>query len=60
MPAAAVRQKGKVFSAWTRCKEQVGGKMNSLSICDISITKKKKKFFLKNYRGYRMARGLVE
>lgn len=55
VPAAAVIQGGKVFSTWTRCKAQVDGKRPSFLISVISQTKKKIKFFLKNYRGYGMA-----
>ena len=60
VPAAAVRQRGKVLSLWTWSKKQVGGKYSSFSKCVIHQTLKKKEFFWKNEKGNGMVWGRVE
>ena len=47
VPAAAVRQRGIVFSVWTRCKEQVGGYFSFFSNGVIRQTKGEKRIKIK-------------
>lgn len=60
VPAAAVRQRGRVLSIWTRHKTQVGCLFGSYSIRYIFITSFWKQIFLNISMGKRMAQEAVE
>lgn len=55
VPAAAVRQRGKVLSIWTGYKMQVGGNYSSFEKYGIYSISRKKVLFWKKKRGNGMA-----